>query len=123
MDLVAQRVATRVSDFVIDNTPVDTGKARSNWLVTLQRPANTVREPFAPGERLGLSETANANAAKAAAKRVIDSQRSGQSIIIQNNVPYIRALNDGSSQQAPRNFVEQAVKTGTEAVGEERLEL
>ena len=37
-------------------------------------------------------------------------------ILISNNLPYINALNDGSSKQAPAGFVDSALSKGKRAV-------
>ena len=52
---------------VINLTPVDTGRARSNWIAKIGSPASHTRKPFVPGIHLGRTERANLGASYAAA--------------------------------------------------------
>lgn len=93
---------------ILYRTPVDDGRARQNWIVTLN----------------GGSLAYNPNAAKggmvlADGRRMIFNAKGDDSIIIQNNVPYIGKLEyggygpnspsgktvNGFSKQAPRGMV------------------
>ena len=77
-------------------TPVDTGRARANWLVSLGTPRT---ETVEVGGRPDPG-------------RVVAPRVPQQAIFIANNLPYIRRLNEGSSTQAPASFVEMAVAEG-----------
>jgi len=72
-------------------TPVDTGRARSNWHLDIGAPTVKLLEPGGD----------------------LDPNTSGytiqKTIFISNNLPYIRRLNEGHSQQAPAGFVDDAV--------------
>jgi hypothetical protein len=119
---LVKRVAIEVGDVLINNTRVDTGLARSNWQATLDVPAAGTIPPYAPGRKLGLAETANANAAKAqlqSTTSIFDLGRN-RAIFITNNVPYIGLLNDGSVAESPTNFVEKAVQRGQAVVKAQR---
>lgn len=83
-------------------TPVDTGKARSNWRVSIGGPITSEIETFGPGS------TASASAI-AAGFSIFARYVPGQDIYIRNNVPYIGALNRGHSKQAPPGYIEAAV--------------
>lgn len=114
-------VAKRALRALVNATPVDTGRARSNWRVGIGAPTRAEIEPYAEGKKLGISERANANAAIAAGLARINSVRgvSGRgletAIYINNNTPYIgnlpngKGLNDGYSKQAPPGFIEAAL--------------
>jgi hypothetical protein len=115
--------AVRKLALVIDRelvlaTPVDTGRARSNWIVSLGIPETEVREPYkphAPGSKgggAGTGEGANAQEALTQGAGVIARRRQGQSIHITNNVPYITKLDAGHSKQAPANFVRRSIMNG-----------
>ncbi len=93
---------------VVLATPVDTGKARSNWQVGVGAPAEGVVSPYAPGKRLGIGETGNANGAINAGMAVIRYSDPDQPLFISNNVEYIGKLNDGSSAQSGAQFIERA---------------
>ena len=66
---------------VIARTPVDTGRARMNWMAGLNHP--------------GAGRFT----------RVVATAKLGDSIFLTNNLPYIEALEYGSSKQAPAGMV------------------
>lgn len=103
-------------------TPVDKGRARSNWLVELDAPRRDTIEPYVPGEG-GNTGGANASAALAQGGAVIGGYNGDHNtaIVISNNLPYIGPLNAGSSRQAPAGFVEKAVQAAVKQVGTVRL--
>ena len=111
-----RKVALAVDQAVVLATPVDTGRARSNWQVSIVSPITTTRSAYSPGSKLGLGESANANAAIEHAKQKIRARTLGQEIHITNNLHYIKDLNDGSSAQALPGFVEAAVLAGAAVV-------
>jgi hypothetical protein len=117
---IVRKTALAIDQTVVLATPVDTGRARSNWMVSLGSPARSVIPPYAPGSKLGVGETANAQAALAQGKETID-RRTDQDIYISNNVHYIGKLNQGSSAQAPEMFVERAIAAGVHAITGEKL--
>lgn len=121
VDRLVKKVALAVDQAVVLSTPVDTGRARSNWRVGVGSPERGTIEPYAPGNRLGVGETANASAALAQAKGAIPTRRQGQDIYISNNLDYIEPLNEGSSAQAPAQFVEEAVAVGRDLVRRTRV--
>ncbi len=120
VDQGVKQAALAVDQAVVLGTPVDTGLARSNWLVTRVAPRQGTINAYSPGERLGIGEQQNAAGALAQGQAAVRSRRPGEDIIIQNNVEYIGLLNDGSSQQAPANFVATAVMAGISAVRRRR---
>lgn len=116
-----RKVALVVDREVVMETPVDTGRARSNWIVSLTAPILSTQEPYAPGEKLGKGEGANAAAAMEQAQLVISAVKSGDDIYISNNVHYIGLLNEGTSAQAPSGFVQSAVLRGVSTVRGARI--
>ena len=112
-----RKVAIAVDREAIFSTPVDTGNARSNWIITIGTPTSKERKPFFPGARLGLNENANGQAAlNAGLAALAKPVGPGVEIYIQNNVPYIETLNSGSSAQAPAQFVQIALMNGLQVV-------
>lgn len=128
---VMKAVALSVDSELVDATPVDTGRARSNWILTTGSPSSEYKDPFNTnihsanwksgkfrkterGLRLA-GRTTNADAAKIQARAALsnfNSVHKEDTIYIVNNTPYIEKLNNGSSKQAPTNFVERAISTG-----------
>lgn len=80
---------------VVLKTPVDTGRARGAWLVTVD--TITLENPAATG--------ALAGSAIAAGVGVIGAAPPFSTIIIQNNVEYIEDLENGTSKQAPSGML------------------
>lgn len=97
---LVRRVALAVDAELVYSTPVDTGRARSNWQVELDQPATGTVAPVGAAEAI----------ARAEAK--VQGSTPGGTIHITNNLPYIGRLNEGWSAQAPAGFVERAVLNG-----------
>jgi len=118
---IVRKSALAIDQTIVMATPVDKGRARSNWIVSLGLPVLTEIEPYAPGSKLGIGEAANAAAAIEQAKSTLNNRQPEQTIYITNNLDYIEKLNRGSSAQAPAMFVEQAIDAGLQAIVGARL--
>lgn len=112
-DNLTRSVALAVLSTVTTETPVDTGRARSNWLVALGAPRREVVESY--------GEDSAASAAQTLGSGVIAGYRSGYAIYISNNLPYIGRLNDGWSAQAPSGFVQTSVAEAVRIVAKGQL--
>lgn len=111
-EALVRGVALAVSETVVRTTPVKTGRAKANWLPSLDGLRSETVEPQDKSGAAALQE----------ARQVIAAYKLGQTIHITNNLPYIRALNDGRSVQArPAGFVERAIQAGVQAVAEKKL--
>jgi len=110
-----KKVALVVDQRVVEATPVDTGKARSNWTANLNGPVSVIREPYSPGQG-GSTGAANIAAAIQQATTVISTAKPGDEVWISNSVSYIGGLNKGTSTQAPANFVQTAAMSGLEEI-------
>lgn len=108
---LAKDVALTIVHDLIHVTPVDTGAAVSNWIVQLNSPVGMPIRAYAIG-MFGSTYSENISAALDAAQQVIATKQPGDRIFISNCVDYIEDLNNGSSRQAPANFVERAVMLG-----------
>ena len=107
----AVKVATAVVTDLAYVTPVDESTALSNWQVQLNSPASSAIRAFFTGSK-GSTKAQSAQAAVEDAKRVLKNKKPGEKIYLSNLVPYIGRLNDGSSTQEPKGFVERAVLVG-----------
>lgn len=105
-NLVKQDAALEIERALVRSTPVDTGRARSNWRIGTGR---LVVQPTSPQQTIS----------RALAK--IRRTRPGLAITIHNNVSYIADLNAGSSRQAPANFVGAALLVGQANVQKAKL--
>lgn len=119
-DTLTRRVAIKVDQVVVMGTPVDTGRARSNWITSLGSARRDTLSPYAPGEG-GSTGSANAQAAMDQCEAVVAHYQHGNEIHIANSLPYIGKLNEGSSAQAPANFVEESVNVAVQSIKGARL--
>ena len=110
-----KQIALAVDAAVVQQTPVDTGRARANWLVSLEVATTDTIAPYDLGKE-GSSGGANAQAAIQQAIDALVDRKPGQSIHITNNLPYIARLNEGHSAQAPVGFVQTAIANGLQSV-------
>lgn len=117
---IVKKTAIVADRELVLSTPVDTGRARSNWLLSLGGPSTSEIEAYAQGKG-GSSGAANANAAMAQAQAAVRGRRPEQDVYISNNVPYIGRLNDGWSAQAPAGFVQAAVQRAAAAIRNMRV--
>lgn len=98
--------ALTINQTVITSTPVDTGHARANWQVGIDAP---ITKEIDEDDVSGVATIAR-NAS------IIISATPRKAIVLSNNVPYINFLNDGSSSQAPAQFVQLAILDAINAV-------
>ena len=100
LEKTVRAVALVVDSTLVATTPVLTGRARANWNPSLNVPDTALREPNQ--------------------KKPIDPINSAykitDTILISNNLPYIKRLNEGYSKQAPAGFVDAALERGKRAV-------
>lgn len=108
-----KKIATTLHRFIVagspdgaPGTPVDWGWARANWSVWVgvAAPKND------PGPRQKVA-TKDDMQAKLEAMKALANAKPFQIIWVYNNVPYIEALEDGHSKQAPVGMVETALNS------------
>lgn len=93
---------------ITEDTPVDTGWARANWIPQVARPDLQ--------ERGSTGSTAQAERqVQQGLTSVFRYNNLDKKLFITNNVPYIERLNEGSSTQAPAAFVQMAIARVIEA--------
>lgn len=119
---VASSVAEGILYDLVYHTPVDTSKALSSWIVTLDNPSDYVGKAHFVGSQ-GSTQQASAQAAIAEGKKVLASKKPKQKIFITNNQPYIRRLNDGWSKQQPAGFVQRSTLLGRKLVEASKLKI
>lgn len=106
--------ATIIASELTLETPVDEGRARSNWQASVGTPVSRQIEAYAPGDR-GSTKGQNTAAAMLQQKSEISKSKPEQPIYIVNNLPYIKPLNEGASAQVTPGWIERAVGRGVEA--------
>ena len=104
VDQVHRGVVLELFGSVVRDTPVDTGRARANWLPA----ANHVRTETVEWPETGAKSMATARTL-AEVENVARDAKAGDVTIMTNNLPYIGMLENGSSQQAPQGMVRRNV--------------
>lgn len=103
IDKTKRATALAVYGKLIETTPVDTSRARSNWWMDINIASTVVRDAD------------NASSGGSQSLKVSQSETLlADTIYITNNLPYIRRLDEGYSQQAPAGMVAQSVQYGKE---------
>lgn len=104
---------------LVQSTPVDTSRARANWQAAVAVPPKGVLfpEPSEP-PNAGVGYSLGVSSIKAAAK-AYKGHKSG--VFIVNNLHYMESLNNGSSTQAPVNFVETSIIRAVRALDSVKL--
>lgn len=103
-----RKIALSVLRGVIWKTPVRTGRARSNWSVTLDKPSGAEINGggFDSPAVGGQAETVIASLTLAKGESVIRRWNPEDVVLwIENNVPYIESLENGHSRQAPAGML------------------
>ena len=101
-DVCSRKIVLTMFRRVVLRTPVRTGRARGNWLCTLDSPAMPT---------LGLAAVNDTDkSGRATIATITEGVQAwqavtGRSILLTNNLPYIEELEHGYSRQAPSGMV------------------
>ena len=90
--------AIKLFGAIAEDTPVDTGRLRGNWMAQLNSPSTR--------ERKGV---VTAGIAERVADSAIASFDLGDSIFISNNLPYAKIIEEGNSRIRPHGMVRRNV--------------
>ena len=96
VDRLMRAVALETVSRVMLRTPVDTGRARANWNVTMDAPDTDTNDDTDWQGKLGGNQGFVGEAEFAG----------GRSLFLSNGQPYIERLEAGYSKQAPAGMVE-----------------
>lgn len=100
--IVVKKIGFDLHRRIVLKTPVDTGRARASWNISVNQPDRSVEPEIPDDQKL----SAGAAAKKALAKQqAIGKLGPTDEIWISNNLPYIVALERGHSRQAPAGMV------------------
>lgn len=88
---LTRKVALDLWGNITRRTPVDTGRARGSWFVTINTPSEKARKKVAKGIVLPAP--------------VRPQIQASTNFFITNNLPYIKRLEYGYSKQAPYGMV------------------
>jgi len=115
IDKLVKKTAFNVMREVVHDTPVDTGKAVSNWRAGAGFRPSGEREAHVPGIAQSTREE-NIEATLRAGFSKIIKRKPKQTIFITNDASYINELNAGTSTKAPAGFIEQGIQAGIRTV-------
>ncbi len=107
-----RRATMAVVQSLAENTPVDTTRARSNWVAKIGAPDLSPRGFRSISAVIG---EARGNTSNLKADEDVHVANGGE------KVPYLSLLNDGSSTQAPAGFVNGSIFDGVAALQNVRL--
>ena len=90
---------------IIVESPVDTGRFRSNWMISVGNPDHSTRQTtgYEKGQAIDSAETARANQALAE----LGASELQATLWISNSLPYAQRLENAHSQQN-KHFVARA---------------
>lgn len=96
---VIRAIALEALKRIVNRTPVDTGRARGNWFVSIAGSDEfTVTTEVDPGGNVAISRGSQVIA-------TYQQQDDFPIITIYNNLPYINRLENGYSGQSPQGMV------------------
>ena len=100
---------------IVKKTPVDTGRARGNWNISVGSADTSTDDPSSYPTSYRKRQKKNAKSGKKTSRPAaklkykdpasISTPDGDESIFISNNLPYIESLEYGSSKQAPNGMV------------------
>jgi hypothetical protein len=96
-------LALKLFEKIVLKTPVDTGRARNAWEITI----NVIPED----ENALLSDAESFEDLEFGQMESLEDLKFGQIIVISNNVPYIQYLENGHSKQAPKGMVALSIQS------------
>jgi len=108
-----RRIVLAIEGELVKQTPVKSGRARANWILTNRMPTGT-EQPLPVGTMSEAEERAywSALSAKQVAENMAVQDETEVAMYLTNNVPYSEKLANGSSKQAPAGYVENAMLVG-----------
>lgn len=104
-----RRAALVTDQVAVLTTPVDTGFARSRWMLTIGSPIDA---ESGPQRKIDLGAEIGAAIALSQAQTEIKKWKGEGSIWIANPLQYVVYLDEGSSDQAPDGISDAAIAAG-----------
>ena len=108
---VVVMVVKAIDRDVVPHTPVDVTTAVSNWQASLNAKPGFGLPAIYPGSH-GSTATQSQDAAISHVDRTLKDKKPGEPVYLSNLAPHIVRLNDGTSSQEPKGFVERATLIG-----------
>lgn len=112
-ELVVRKAALDLGGQMVDRSPVDTGRFKSNWMTgigAMDSSTTTAADPSGQPSRTKLQAQ-------------VAGWKPGQTIWITSSLPYAYRLEHGYSKQAPGGMVRLAVQNYAQAVAKAAREV
>lgn len=104
-ELVVRKSVLELQTMMIERSPVDSGRFKSNWQAGL-------------GTTNTETSAAAGSDAESRTLAVLEGWRPGQTIFLSNSMPYAKRLEEGWSKQAPAGMVRLSVQAYGQAIAE-----
>ena len=105
--LITERITLDLWNKITEKTPVDTGRARAGWQITLNAPGKSV--PPEMGKGTGKHKKSSMPPPEPDVAYPNPKITGKEVVFITNNLPYIGVLEEGSSKQAPAGMVRTSI--------------
>jgi hypothetical protein len=113
-----KKLTLDVTANLTETTPRDVGWAANNWIPSVGTPVQQDLSGMRPDE---ASVSSVRQKQQSAVASIAASYRlSMGTVFVTNNVPYIGRLNDGSSKQAPKGFVQADIDAAVRGIRRSR---
>lgn len=90
IETIRKKVVFMLYNSITAKTPVRTGRARANWMISTGTPTEEIDDTTSP---------------RHPTERTVPDASGDESYFIENNLPYIVGLEYGRSKQAPNGMV------------------
>jgi len=113
-------------EYLVRNTPIDTGQAKSNWQASRVRPRTKTRPAYYPGglaagQAKASTEGPNMAAAIAQIRTECESRRKNQRMYLTNNLDYIEKLDAEGGNRGTSQFMRAATQRAAEVLKDSQL--
>ena len=109
---LVQRAAVAADSWVVLATPVDTGRARANWITNVGSPSSEITED---------TDESGANAISQGQSTIGNWRLGDGTIFITNSLPYIIPLDEGSSEQRREGMTVGAIQAAQDQLDGAKL--
>lgn len=106
---VTAKVFVQVANTILQTTPVLTGHARHNWIASMDEPETTEIEGVAGVAHTGDDITGDEESLITDLMAQFVATEGATTLYFSNSVPYIGALDSGSSAKAPAGIVQPSI--------------
>jgi hypothetical protein len=111
--MMQRKVAMDILRGVVKKTPVDTGRARGNWLASVGNSITVAIKGSVRMLKSGVTRWSGEETPLQKAVGALQQLKFGQTIFITNNVPYILYLEEGTPRMKAHKMLDLTIKEVT----------